>query len=159
LVAGAVPDFVLLPLAGAALGVLEPVARFARVADDDQVGVAVAVEILGPAGEAVTVVAQPVAAVAELADRVRLPIWVLVPRLAVEDVHLAVLVHVGDGRALGAEYLIEDGLLPGDAGVVLGVVGGGGRQADDEGQGEQRGQQPGVVSHAIVLVRERNRSV
>src|SRR5262249_13844374 len=135
-----------LPVAGLVLGVLVPVARLAGEADDDDVRPAVAVEVLGPAGEALAVVAQAVAVVAELADLVHLPGRRFVPGLAVDDVGPGVAVDVGDGHALGAEDLVEDRLLPADgfaghAGVRFGI----GNQGEGEcqahrGQGTEKPQ-------------------
>src|SRR5204862_1971518 len=111
LVAGAVPDFVLLPVAVGPFGVLVPVARLAGEADDDDVLPAVAVEVLGPAAEALAVdVLVAVAVVLAGADLVHLPVGRLVPDLAVDDIQFAVLVDVHDGDALGAEGGVEDGL-------------------------------------------------
>src|SRR5262249_61956331 len=112
LVAGAVPDGVLLPVALLPLRVLEPVAGGAGEVDHDQVRPAVPVEVVGPAAEAVAVAGGPVAVVAEFADLVHLPRRGLVPGLAGEDVHLAVPVDVGDGDALGAEGPVGLRLLP-----------------------------------------------
>ena len=139
-------------IAFVALGVLQPVARGAGEVDDDEVGPAVAVEVFGPAGEAMAVGAVAVVVVAEFADRVHLPVGRLVPRLAVEDVHLAVLVHVGDGDAFGAEDLVQDGLLPGDVGG-----GDGGRDGVGGGQAERTASSGAVSTAAASQVRRRMR--
>src|SRR5207244_4230774 len=76
LVAGAVPDEVLLLRPRPALRVLVPVARLAGEADDQQVRPAVAVEVVRPAGEALAVALRVELAV--LTDDVRLPVGRLV---------------------------------------------------------------------------------
>src|SRR5262249_37748585 len=118
-------------------GVLEPVARLAGIANQDQVGPTVAVEVFGPAGEAVAVAGHAVAVVAQLADLVHLPIGGLVPGLAGENVHLAVAVDIGDGHAFGAEDLVDYGLFPGDPAVVLGGIGGG-QGGEKQGRQQER---------------------
>src|SRR5207302_6334968 len=55
LVAGTVPDRVLLPQAGPAHGILVPVARLAGEGNNNEVGVAVAIQVLGPAAKALAV--------------------------------------------------------------------------------------------------------
>src|SRR5207245_6806303 len=85
LVAGAVPNRVLLPMAGqpALAGVLVPVARSAGEADDDVVRPAVAVDVIGPASEAFTVSLEGLVVAERLANLVhRLPIWAFVPNFA-----------------------------------------------------------------------------
>ena len=119
LVAGRVPDNVLLPMAGLTLWVLQPVHRGTGEIDHDEVGEHVAVEVFRPAGEDLAVAAEAVAVVAGLLHLVGFPVRCFVPELADEDVHLAVLVDVGNGHAFGPELGIDDGLLPTD-GRLLG---------------------------------------
>ena len=130
LVAGAVPDLVLGPVARLALGVFVPVGGLAGEADDDLVGPAVAVDVVGPAGHALAVAVQAVAVIAGLADVVLVPGRGLVPGVADEDVDLAVLVDVGDRHALGAELALDHRLLPRDGRGLVVPMGGAHRQQD-----------------------------
>ena len=139
LVAGAVPDLVLGPVARLALGVFVPEGRHAGEADDDLIDPAVAVDVVGPAGHALAVAVQAVAVIARLADVVLGPRRGLVPRVADQHVELAVLVHVGDRHALGAELALDDRLLPRDGRLLVAPAGGSHRQQDG---GQAQGDRP-----------------
>ena len=132
--------------------VLEPVAGIAREIDDDEVGVTVLVEVLGPASEAVAVAAGAVTVVMGFLDFVEFPVGGLVPTLAGEDVHLAVIIDVGHGDALGAELLVEHRFFPSDGGVVLLVCRGRDGRQHRQGQREQA-KKPGHGSHGSASCR------
>src|SRR5262249_36946407 len=131
-----------LPVPRLVFGVLVPVTGLAGEADHDQVLPAIAIDVVGPAAETLTVSAQAVAVVAgRLTDLVHLPVGGLVPDLAEQNVHLAVLVDLGDGHALGGEVLVDDRLLPADwAGRGLILAGGGGHTEEQRRKQKSRGQ-------------------
>src|SRR5262249_14760003 len=116
LIAGTVPDHVLLPMAGPALRVFVPMARIARPTDDDEVRPTVVVDVGGPAGKASAVALATgtgaVTVVFHLTNLMHAPIRCLVPNVAGQNVHLAVPVHVGDGDAFGTEDFVDHRLLP-----------------------------------------------
>src|SRR6185312_10562800 len=118
LVAGAVPELVLRPVTRLPARVLVPERGDAGEADHDLVGPAVAVDVVGPAGHARAIAAQAVAVIARLADVVLRPRRRLVPRIADQDVGLAVLVDVGDRHPLGPELSLDHRLLPRDGRAV-----------------------------------------
>ncbi len=95
-------------------GVFVPVARFAGIRDDDDVGIAVAVYVVGVYTHGLGVSQHIVICLAFLAQRMHLPVGGFVPDVADDDVGLAVLVDVGDSDAVGAKDLVHDGLLPGN---------------------------------------------
>ncbi len=111
-VAGAVPGYMLGPVAGLALGVLVPVRGNAGKTDNDLVGPAVAVDVVRPAGHALAIAVETVAVIARLPDVVLDPRRGLVPRITDQHVELAVLVDVGDRHALGPELALDHRLLP-----------------------------------------------
>src|SRR5262249_26324067 len=106
LVAGAVPDLVLGPVARLAPGILGPVGGSPRERDDELVDPAVAVDVIGPAGHALAVTAQAIAVIARFPDLVLGPGGSLVPRVPDQDIALAVAVHVGDRHAFGSELAL-----------------------------------------------------
>ncbi len=73
-----------------------------------------------------------------------LPIGCLVPDIADQNIHLAVLVHIGNRHAFGAKVLVDDGLLPGDATVVAFFIVGGGQEREGENERNQGSQEPGA---------------
>jgi hypothetical protein len=112
LVAGRVPDFMLLPGAGLVLRVLVPVARRTGEADDDLVHPAIAVEVVGEDGERLAIALGRVV-LADLADRLELlEVRAGVPAVADQQVHLAVPVDIGHRDALRAEGAVHCDLLP-----------------------------------------------
>ena len=124
-----------------AFGVLHPVARRPGEVDDDEVGPAVRVDVLGPAREHAAVVAETVLVVLVRLQLVRGPVRRFVPVLAVEHIDLAVLVHVADGDPLGPELRVQNGLFPGDLDLVGLRRGGRRRQRDrhaERGQWENQ---------------------
>ena len=112
LVTGTVPDQVFFPAAGLSPGVLIPVAGLARKTDDDVVRPAVAVQVFCPAGKALTVAVGSIAIFAHGPDLVHLPVRCLVPDVAGQDVHLAVVVDIRHRHSFGSEDLIDHRLLP-----------------------------------------------
>src|SRR5262249_54924846 len=119
-VAGVLGQHVLLPLASLVAGVLVPHARFAGVRNDDDIRPAVAIEVAGKTGKGFGVLLE-LPRLLTPNDMHFLEVGPFVPDIADEDVHLAVLVEVGDADTLGAELLINDDFLPGDRRTATGV--------------------------------------
>src|SRR5262249_2305014 len=88
--------------------------RLAGKIDNDHVRVTVVIEVVHPNTEAmaVNVLVTLRVIVFSFAETVRLPVRRLIPKLAVDYVQLAVLVHVADGHALGVKPLVDDDLFP-----------------------------------------------
>ena len=146
-VASTLRDDVRFPVSFLALGIFVPMARSAGEADDDKVRPTVAVEIVGPASEALAIAARAIAEVAGLANLVLLPVRRFVPVIADQDVQFAVLVHIGDGNALGAKRLVDHRLFPGNGSRG---IGGTGRQRGQERDNPT--QQPEMRSHEILQI-------
>ena len=130
LVAGAMPDLVLGPMARLALGVFVPERRHSRKTDHDLIDPAIAVDVVRPAGHALAIAVQAIAVIARLANVLLAPAWCFIPRVADQDVELAVLVHVADPHSLRAELALDDRFLPGDraVGFARGKAGGRGQK-------------------------------
>src|SRR5207249_1024309 len=95
---------VLLPMLVLALRILVPIAGSAWEANDDVIGPAIAVDVIGPAAKALAVAVESVAEIPKwLTDFMHLPIRRFVPNLTGENIHPAVLVHIRDGDALRPE--------------------------------------------------------
>ena len=125
----------LFPEAALGAGVFVPVAWFAGKRDDDHVGPAITVEIVGEDGEGVAVAVHTRISFGKvhrgpafvndvapafgfepalLSQNVHFPVGGFVPNVADDDVLLAVLVDIDDADAFGAEKFIDDDFLPGD---------------------------------------------
>ncbi len=105
-------DHVFLPRTAVLAGVFVPLARIAGHGDDENVDPAVAVVIVGEAGEALAVIEWIEFAI--LADDMYFPVGRFIPDIADDDILHAVFVDVGDGDPFGAEGPVHDGLLPRD---------------------------------------------
>ncbi len=111
--AGARPHHPLLPVAGLALRVFVPGATLAGEIDDDRVGPAIAIDVLGEVLEAQAVAPRGIVA-SDGPDLVHLPPGSLVPHVPGKDVEPAVAVDVRRCHALRAEGAVNDDFLEPD---------------------------------------------
>ena len=89
-------------------GVLNPADILAEVRDGHEVDVAITVDVQRKGREVVVVGSHP----RHIPDVVRLPVGRLVPRVAADDVELAVVVDVAYARGLELALAIDGVLFP-----------------------------------------------